>query len=285
MGDVGIKKAPAPWKCTAEVYAAYFFSNSKSKAAGEIDTIAFSPLEKESTPFSSPEGSRFAGGVGSFMLVRYSDTPVGTYDELAIIPGAYTYHIQDKKGNWQEKKSPRVTRIYVSQKHTLYNGRLNWNIPKHLASFEWKDLPDGSKQCKVFPHDTTGDATEASPSTTPLFQASFKTVPLVPAFPLSTKWFDYLGVNTALVQPPVPQGPTPEVVGTEEWCRCPTVQSTSRAHVGWMDLNQRDEDGKLTGLFENFWPGLGRWRLAVRMDNAILDIREGEHWRAPRANL
>ena len=110
-------------------------------------------------------------------------------------------------------------------------------------------------------------------------------MPLVPSFPLSTKWFEFLGVNTALVQPPVPQGATPEVVGTEEWCRCPSVQSASRTHVGWMDLSQRDEDGKLTGLFENFWPGLGRWQLAVRMDNAILDIREGEHWRAPKANL
>lgn len=139
MGDVGIKKAPAPWKCTAEVYAAYFFTNPKSKAASEIDTIAFSPLEKESSAFSAPEGSRFAGGVGSFMLVRYSDTPVGTYDELAIIPGAYTYRVQDKKGKWVEKKSPRVTRIYVSQKHTLYNGRLSKSalpLPRHRSRLE-----------------------------------------------------------------------------------------------------------------------------------------------------
>lgn len=124
MADIGIKKAPAPWKCTADVYAAYFFSSPKSKASAEIDTIAYSPLERESS-FASPEGSRFAGGVGSFMLVRYTDTPVGTYDELAIIPGAYTYQVQDKKGKWVEKKSPRITRIYVSQKDTLYNGRLS----------------------------------------------------------------------------------------------------------------------------------------------------------------
>lgn len=304
MDVVGIKKVPAPWKCTAEVYAAYFFSSAKSKAAAEIDTMAYSPLEKESS-FASPEGSRFAGGVGSFMLVRYTDTPVGTYDELAIIPGAYTYQVQDKNGKWVEKKSPRVTRIYVSQKDTLYNGRLSqshffsspqhhdrlltsmhqdWNIPKHLAKFEWRDLPNGAKQCKVFPHDTSGDANESSPSTTPLFQASFKTVPLVPSFPLSTKWFEYFGVSTALVQPPVPQGAQPEIVGTKEWCRSPSIQSSSKTHVGWMDLRQRDEEGKLTGLFENFFPGLGRWQLAVRMDNADFDIKEGEHWR-PRANL
>lgn len=161
----------------------------------------------------------------------------------------------------------------------------DWNIPKHLARFEWKDLPNGAKQCKVFPNDTSGDPTEASPSTTPLFQATFKTVPLVPSFPLSTKWFEYLGVDTSLVQPPVPQGTQPEAVGTEQWCRSSSVQSASRTHLGWMDLRQRDEDGKLTGLYENFWPGIGRWQLAVKMENSTFHIGEGKYWRGPRANL
>lgn len=107
----------------------------------------------------------------------------------------------------------------------------------------------------------------------------------MPSFPLSTGWFDYLGVATALNQPPVPHGSRPEAAGTEEWCRCASAQSARRTHLGWMDLSQRDDEGKLTGLFENFWPGLGRWQLAVRMDNADVTIGEGEHWRAPRANL
>lgn len=305
MDDVSIKKAAAPWKCTAEVYAAYFYSSPKSKTAAEIDTIAYSPLEKESH-FASPEAGHFAGGVGSFMLVRYSDSPVGPYDELVIIPGSYTYRVQDEQGKWVGKKSPRVTRTYVSQKHTLFNGRhsettsshyvavhiklltrsnQDWNIPKHLARFDWKDLPNGAKQCKVFPHDTDGDVAEASASAKPLFQASFKTVPYMPAFPMSTKWFKYLGVDTALVQPPVPQGNPGEVVGTEQWCKCEMTQAASRTHVGWMDLSQRDSDGKLTGLFENFWPGMGRWQLGVRMNNADLNIPEGEYWRTPTANL
>lgn len=97
MDDISMKKAPAPWKATAEVYAAYFFPSTKSKIVAELDTIAYSPLEKESF-FASPEAGRLAGGIGSFMLVRYTDTPVGTYDELAIIPGSYTYQVQDKNG-------------------------------------------------------------------------------------------------------------------------------------------------------------------------------------------
>lgn len=128
MDDVSIKKVAAPWKCTAEVHAAYFLPSTKGKAAAEVETIAYSPLEKESY-FASPEAGRLAGGIGSFMLVRYTDTPVGTYDELAIIPGACTYQVQDKNGKWVEKKSVRVTRIYVSQKDTMYNGRLSESSP------------------------------------------------------------------------------------------------------------------------------------------------------------
>ncbi|KAK7733679.1 hypothetical protein SLS53_008146 [Cytospora paraplurivora] len=247
-----------------------------------IPTVAYSPLERESF-FASPEAGRFAGGVGSLMFVRYSDTPVGQYDEMAIIPGAYTYRIQDEKGEWVERKSPRATRLFVSQKQTLFNGRFNWNIPKHLARFEWADLSNGAQQVKVFPFDDDQD--EASASLTPLVQATFKTVPYVPALPLSTKWVGYFGVNTALVQPPVPQGKTKELVGTEQWCKCPLWQYSPKTHIGWFDLRQRDEAGNLTALFENFWPGLGRWQLGVRMDDTDFELPEGEYWRFPRANL
>ncbi|KUI66632.1 hypothetical protein VM1G_02306 [Cytospora mali] len=216
------------------------------------------------------------------MIVRYSDTPVGPYDELVIIPGAYTYPVQNEKGKWVEKENPRVTRIYVSQKHTLYNGRYNWNIPKHLARFEWIDLPNGAKRVKVFPSD---ESSEASGTPIPLLQASFKAIPFVPAFPLSTTWFEKLGVETAIVQPPLPQGVSKEAVGTEQWCRCPLTQYSPKTHLGWFDLRQRDEQGKLTGLFENFWPGMGRWQLGVRMDHAELVIPEGQHWHSPKTNI
>lgn len=155
---------------------------------------------------------------------------------------------------------------------------IDWNIPKHLARFDWQDLPNGGIQVKVFPHDTAGDNAEAAPSPTPLFQASFKTLPLVPSFPFSTGWAKYVGLDLNFVQPPVPQGVPSEVVGTEEWCKCIITQSSSQTHVGWFDISQRDVDGKLTALFDNFWPGLGRWHLGVRMDNATIDVPEGEFW-------
>lgn len=137
----------------------------------------------------------------------------------------------------------------------------------------------------MFPFDTSGDQAEASASSMPLLQASFSTIPYVPAFPLSTKWFEYIGVDTALVQPPVPQGEPKEVVGTEQWCKCLISQYSPKTHVGWFDLRQKDDTGSLTGLFENFWPGMKRWQFGFRMDDAVLEIPVGEYWRVPKANL
>ena len=123
MDGIALKKAPAPWKCAAEVYAVYFHSSPTSKHTADVATVAYSPLERQS-PFAAPNTGRSAGGVGSIMIVRYPDSPVGPYDELVIIPGAYTYRVPDAaKSKWVERKNPRVTRTYVSQKHTLFNGR------------------------------------------------------------------------------------------------------------------------------------------------------------------
>lgn len=63
-------------------------------------------------------------------IIRYSDTPVGTYDELALMPGYF--HGVGKEGG--KMKDLRVTGIWVSQEATLMNGRRNWNIPKYVFS-------------------------------------------------------------------------------------------------------------------------------------------------------
>lgn len=114
----------------------------------------------------------------------------------------------------------------------------------------------------------------------PLFQASFKTIPFVPAFPMSTAWAKYLGMDLSIVQPPLPQGTSREVAGTENWCKCLVTQTASRTHVGWFDLKQEKEKGEDLSLsgFENFWPGLKRWHLGIRMDDAIIEVPEGEYW-------
>lgn len=118
-----ITTALPPWTCKAQVYSLFFYGKPDKSAKDGLPPIAYSPLERDSY-FASPEAGRFVGGLGSFMVVRYIDTPVGSYDELLVIPGAFAYSKEDK-GRSQQKQSPRISRIYVSQEHTLYNGRLS----------------------------------------------------------------------------------------------------------------------------------------------------------------
>jgi len=49
-------------------------------------------------------------------IIRYTETPVGPYDEMALMPGDF---VTPKK----TKQSMRITRIYVSQIDTCYNGQ------------------------------------------------------------------------------------------------------------------------------------------------------------------
>ncbi|ACO45641.2 acetoacetate decarboxylase family protein [Deinococcus deserti] len=63
---------------------------------------------------------------GALMLVRYSTSPVGSYDELMWLdlPTRLLGH-------------PVIRHIVVSQEASMTWGRHNWAIPKKLASFDW----------------------------------------------------------------------------------------------------------------------------------------------------
>ena len=61
-------------------------------------------------------------------IIRYSETPVGPYDELAILPGTFSGVGRDGA----KKRDSRITGIWVSSEETLINGRRNWNIPKFV---------------------------------------------------------------------------------------------------------------------------------------------------------
>lgn len=263
--------AKAPWTCKAQVYSLFLHTSPP------IPPIAYDPLEQNAS-FASPEyAGRFLGGPAGLTVIRYTETPVGPYDELIIIPGTYAWG--------QQQQNPRISRIYVSQRHAMYNGRLHWNIPKHLARFEWVEDPTTTTttRLKVFlPQEGGEDASAAQQGTAPFFQASFRTVPYVPSFPFSTAWAKYFGMDFTLVQPPLPEagGEEAACVGTDQWCAFETTQASRRTHLVWWDLSQREggEGSKFSGLFENFWPGLGRWRLGVRMDDATVEIPEGKHF-------
>ncbi|EFQ33835.1 hypothetical protein CGRA01v4_10724 [Colletotrichum graminicola] len=283
MAANDITPVPAPWKLKGDIYL-FSFWVSGPKAA-HPPTIAYSPLEANSS-FICPEGNRPLGGISMIQIIRYTESPVGPYDELILCPGFHEYTVEEN-GKRIKKKNARITRIYVSQKYTCWNGRKNWNIPKHLAAFDWKKNADGSTSVKVFPHDTSGDVKEASASATPLFQATFKTVPYVPSFPLSLSIFKYVGVDPTLVQPPLPEGDGSqcELPGTDQWCSISPGQSCRRASLGWFDIRQADEKGNVVGEHENFWPGLGRWQIGLKMENSDVTFAEPKHWNAPRSVL
>jgi hypothetical protein len=168
----------------------------------------------------------------------------------------------------------------------------DWNIPKHLASFDWHHAADGTTTVKVFPHDISGSSAEAAASPTPFFQGSFKPIPYVPSFPISTNLLKYVGLDATLAQPPLPEGPQAsqgELPGTDRWCAIVPGQSTRRATVGWFDVQQENggQDGsrdEKTG-HANFWPGLGRWHIGVRMENSDIDFPEATFWDAPKSVL
>ncbi|KAI0817690.1 hypothetical protein GGR55DRAFT_32578 [Xylaria sp. FL0064] len=282
--DAPIVAAPAPWQLKGTVYMVSFFSKR-----GKLPDHAYSPLERDSA-FASPTASgEHQGGVSQLQVIRYTDSPVGPYDELIVCPGFFRYDVEEG-GKRERRKNARISRIHVSQKHTCWNGRTNWNIPKHLARFEWEDLGGGGgTRVRVYPHDTTGDTLEPRPCKVPLFQATFKPIRWAPSFPFSISWLRYLGLDPSLVQPPLPagKGSQDELPGTDRWCKVAPAITTKHAGLAWVDLSQKNEEGQLTSgvAHENFWPGLGRWQLALKLENAGIDFPEGTYWDIPKSAL
>ena len=287
-----IKHVPGPWKLKGDAHVFFTYSND-SDVNSLSKSFLYEPLEATSE-FS--EG-RFVGGLAAAYIIRYHESPVGPYDELIIIPGSFESE-RNVVGKIVKERKLRITRIYVSTKATCYNGRksmsfsrsrrhvtytpVDWNIPKHLARFEFETLENGQESVTVFP--------EGSASKTPLFKTVFKPVAYGPVIPASTNIAKYIGLDLTHIQPPLSQGETKELVGTDEWCSFLPVVSSSRTSLEWWDLKQSTtENDPLLGstasdgdfeVVENWWPGSSRWKIGVKMENADIDFPVGEHWRA-----
>ncbi|CCT71185.1 uncharacterized protein FFUJ_08765 [Fusarium fujikuroi IMI 58289] len=288
MADSHIPSVPPPWTLKGEIYA-FLFWTSPSQAKEGLPSIAYSPLEGQS---SFAKDQKALGGLSMLQLIRYTDSPVGPYDELILAPGTFGYEKEDENGRKVKGKGVKITRIYVSHKHTCYNGRKNWNVPKHLAKFDWINNSNGSTTVKVYPHDTlptdSASPESASPDPTPFFQATFKPIRYAPSFPFRTSWINFLGFDTTLVFPPLPEGfgSQGELPGTDQWCSVVPQQSTSKCMLGWFDVEQhRGEQGKLTGEFENFWPGWSKWQIGIKMENSVIEFDHPEAWEPPRTRL
>ncbi|KAI4197885.1 MAG: hypothetical protein LQ350_005644 [Teloschistes chrysophthalmus] len=269
-----IKKAPPPWTCRYTGYIGSFFV---SPSTGLPRDLAYDPHEASSDRFT--EAGTWKGGLAMIQLLRYTSTPVGPYDEMVLVPGNF-----DVPGHGSQ---PRITRIYVSQRDTTYNGmtnlqvsrliitrlmaigRKNWNIPKHIARFKFTgDFSTPPFTVQLFPEDPTID--------TPFFTASLQPLGFwTPSFPFSsrvTKWF---GLPDSIVQPPLPEGEPKNIIcGTDKWFKCQGSIYGPKTKLVWMDMKQ---PGKKSGeARENWWPGIRRWQLAIWLQDAQLDLGDPE---------
>ncbi|KAH7031516.1 uncharacterized protein B0I36DRAFT_363198 [Microdochium trichocladiopsis] len=270
-------EAPPPWNLEAEV--AYVIP--MLGLSNDLPVKAYSPLERNSTYATS--GSCLAG-IGLMMIIRYKDSPVGPYDEFIIIPGLYS-----NPGDTGLRKF-RISRIYVSHKYTTWNGRRNWNIPKHIARFDWSSHADGTESVKIYPHDTTSLLNEeAGPSELPFFQGTFTLPPIVGLVrvPLSTAittYLDGIGLDVLkLSSPPLPQGNGKygELVGTSRNANTQFGVSGAWASVGSLDVYQGPQGDQIgsTGknavgdeYYPNFWPNMPRHNLALRLHGSTVSF-------------
>lgn len=101
--------APAPWTLKGDMYWLFL------RLSSPLPANVYHPLDM--AQHTSPSSS-FQGGFGTIQIIRYSESPVGPYDELMLIPGEYEVPGGEHKG----KSKVRVSRIYVNQRETCFNG-------------------------------------------------------------------------------------------------------------------------------------------------------------------
>jgi hypothetical protein len=205
----------------------------------------------------------------------------------------------------------RITRIYVNQRTTCYNGRLAWNIPKHLARFSFSapvtpagGAPPESLTVKVYrPGTQNGDGVP------PFFHATLKPWRWVPPIPLSSKW---VPMGNVFAQPPVPAAPTfgkqgaqtadidpydtnagreGEVLpGTETWKAFPIEFYSPKVRGCWAQIHKpgAGEDGKVDGAKEEearkeatkSWSvDVKPWSVCAWMEGAQMGIEKSVEWK------
>ncbi|KAK6359842.1 hypothetical protein TWF696_000975 [Orbilia brochopaga] len=255
--EYGIEHVPGPWDCTGE---SWWFVSYPLTSKLQVHEGAINPLD-----FHEGVNDGFAGGPGLIMVIRYSDTPVGAYDELLYAPGFF---------NTPNAPSSRyrITNIYVSSKETTYNGRRNWGIPKHLAVFNFDTSP------------TTGHTriTVAHPETpsSPFFVAVVADIPLVSRVPLPFST-TFSPLNMEFHQPALKavegaKGRENGETGTTCWKTCKPWMGGKMRLVKCVELKNGNGDGT--------WPDQvdGLWNLAVHWPPGMkLKFPEGKDFPTP----
>ncbi|KAH2446050.1 hypothetical protein KXW63_008598, partial [Aspergillus fumigatus] len=189
--------APSTWD---NARGHIFMCFARPSSATEPPPASYHDLEEKSQ-FAN---QTFIGGLQVCVIVRYLESPIGGYDELLWIPGAF-------ENPWSGEQTYRATRAYVSTGVSLYNGRKNWNVPKICAKFEFTPSVSGHlpyTRIAVSPYDGKEPFVELN-----LEPTLFKSRPFLP---INTR---YIPINFSFDFPPLPQGEEEGLVGTCEWKR------------------------------------------------------------------
>ncbi|KAI1793548.1 hypothetical protein LXA43DRAFT_1001250 [Ganoderma leucocontextum] len=201
-----IQAIPAPWNVKAEAWW-FITSIGHRPDPSESLPISYFPAHETELYRTSVQQDAFRGGRGSITLTRYTDSPIGPFDELSISPGEFTNPFEDP--------SHRVTRAYVSSLPAVVNGRSNWGLPRELAQFIFTpslDRPD-AVEVRVFPAISFEPVSFAE---TACFAALIKPVSWLPSIPASLTHF----LQVKLFQPPLEASSDPAqdgLVGTPKW--------------------------------------------------------------------
>src|SRR4051794_14743049 len=103
---------PAPWNLRGSGHI-FFYRFSQALLAQEAAVPTFMR-------------PTFVGGLGALMMVDYSQSNCGPYQELLLIPGRC---LMGGRSYYS------ISRIFVSTDVSVVNGRRNWGIPKEQADF------------------------------------------------------------------------------------------------------------------------------------------------------
>ncbi|NJN16324.1 MAG: acetoacetate decarboxylase family protein [Oscillochloris sp.] len=109
---------PAPWHLTGSGFIVLF-------RAGRSFVARDAHLPAELLP-------QALGGIGALMIVRYTSSPVGPYDELLCIPARL-------RGSGRIAPFT-ISAILVSTLASVVGGRANWGMPKEQAGFDFSRI-------------------------------------------------------------------------------------------------------------------------------------------------
>lgn len=111
-----------PWHLKGEGFILNYWITPKFIKEADDFRLAPSPL----------------GRMVQVLLVRYTESPVGPYDELLIMDHPLI----------SKRRLSSIPKIYVSTLESVVHGQHLWGIPKEHAAFKWSE-ENGQLHCQI----------------------------------------------------------------------------------------------------------------------------------------